>query len=151
MATPSLLWSGAHTKRTARDVKTQVETQLSILHIEDNKTVVKSVGEILASKGLDVHVCVSGTSALKVLTSDIQYDIIICGSDLTGLSGLELVRRARNIARWRSTPIIMLSGDDCENEAWRAGISEFLRKPDHIERVASTIKRLLADLKEKTV
>ena len=63
---------------------------------------------------------------------------------------IELVRRARTIARWRGTPIIMLAAEDCENEAWRAGVSEFLRKPQDIERVASTIRRLLADLKKNT-
>jgi DNA-binding NtrC family response regulator len=47
------------------------------------------------------------------------------------------------MARWRATPIIMLSGDDCEKEAWRTGVDEFLRKPEDIERVSSTIERLL--------
>jgi CheY-like chemotaxis protein len=130
-------------------VKYPAETQLSILHIEDDKTVAQLVGEILAANGIEVDSCVSGTTALKILTSDAHYDMIICDNDLPGLTGLELVRRARNIARWRGTPIIMLSAEDCENEAWRAGVSEFLRKPRDIERVASTIKRLLADLKEK--
>jgi hypothetical protein len=38
------------------------------------------------------------------------------------------------MARWRVTPIIMLSAEDCENEAWTVGVSEFLRKPEDIER-----------------
>ena len=77
-----------------------------------------------------------------------DYDVIIVENDLPGLSGLELVRRARNMARWRATPIIMLSGDDCEKEAWRTGVDEFLRKPEEIDRVSSTIDRLL-EHKEK--
>jgi YesN/AraC family two-component response regulator len=42
----------------------------------------------------------------------------------------------------------MLSGDDCEKEAWRAGVSAFLRKPEDVEQVSSTIERLLDELKE---
>jgi len=48
----------------------------------------------------------------------------------------------------RRTPIIMLSGNDCEAEAWRAGVDDFLRKPKGIDQVLSAIARLLKiDLK----
>jgi CheY-like chemotaxis protein len=93
---------------------------------------------------------VSGTTALKILTSNTRYDLIIVDNDLPGLGGLELVRRARNMARWRSTPIIMLSGDDCEKEAWRAGVDAFLRKPEAIDQVSSTITRVLKEREEKS-
>jgi CheY-like chemotaxis protein len=127
-----------NTKKTADNDSRQ--TQLSILHVEDNKAVAKLITDTLSTEGTDVDSCVSGTTALKILTSDARYDVIIVDNDLPGLSGLELVRRARNMARWRSTPIIMLSGDDCEKEAWRAGVDEFLRKPEGIERLPSTIE-----------
>lgn len=77
------------------------------------------------------------------------YDAIIVDNDLPGLSGLELVLRVRSMAHRRSTPIIMLSGDDCEKEAWRAGVSAFLRKPEAVNQVASTITRLLVERKSK--
>jgi CheY-like chemotaxis protein len=119
------------------------QSQLSVLHVEENKAAVKLIAEALAAHGIDVDSCVSGTTALKILTSDAHYDVIIVENDLPGLSGLELVRRVRNMARWRATPIIMLSEDDCEKEAWRTGVDEFLRKPEDMDRVSSTIDRLL--------
>jgi DNA-binding response OmpR family regulator len=64
-------------------------------------------------------------------------------TDLPVLSGLELVLRARSLKHRRDTPIVMLSGDDCEKEAWRAGVNAFLLKPKGIEKVASTINRVL--------
>jgi DNA-binding response OmpR family regulator len=75
--------------------------------------------------------------------------LIIVDTDLPGITGLELVRRARNMARWRATPIIMLSGEECENEAWRAGMSDFLRKPQDISQLTSRINRLLASAKDQ--
>jgi len=36
----------------------------------------------------------------------------------------------------------MLSSDDIETDAWRAGVQAFLRKPQDIDRVASTVMRL---------
>jgi CheY-like chemotaxis protein len=103
----------------------------------------------LAPEGIEVDSCLSGTTALKILTSDARYDLIIVDNDLPGLGGLELIRRVRNMARWRSTPIIMLSGDDCEKEAWRAGVDAFLRKPEAIDQVSSTITRVLKEREEK--
>jgi len=44
----------------------------------------------------------------------------------------------------------MLSGDDCEKDAWRAGVSDFLRKPDDMNQLTSRIHRLLASAKDQT-
>jgi CheY-like chemotaxis protein len=123
-------------------------SQISVLHVEDNKQVARLIADTLAPEGIEVDSCVSGTTALKILTSNTRYDLIIVDNDLPGLGGLELVRRARNMARWRSTPIIMLSGDDCEKEAWRAGVDAFLRKPEAIDQVSSTITRVLKEREE---
>ena len=123
-------------------------SQISLLHIEDNKAVVRLVVDVLAPEGIDVHSCASGTTALKILTSHARYDVIIVDNDLPGLSGLELIRRARSMARWRGTRIIMLSGDNCETEAWRAGADAFLRKPEDIDKLSSTIARLLEENEE---
>jgi DNA-binding response OmpR family regulator len=49
----------------------------------------------------------------------------------------------------RRTPIVMLSGTDCETDAWRAGVDAFLKKPEQINEVPSTVTRLLkVDVKE---
>jgi CheY-like chemotaxis protein len=77
------------------------------------------------------------------LTDHQHYDLVLVDNELPGLSGLELVQRARRMTHRRRTPIVMLSGTDCETEAWRAGVDAFLRKPDDIDQVASTIARLL--------
>jgi CheY-like chemotaxis protein/Flp pilus assembly protein TadD len=130
-------------KRITLSSEVARQSQVSVLQVEENKAAGKLIAEALASNGIDVDSCVSGTTALKILTSDAHYDLIIVENDLPGLSGLELVRRVRNMARWRATPIIMLSGDDCEKEAWRTGVDEFLRKPEDIDRVSSTVERLL--------
>jgi len=37
----------------------------------------------------------------------------------------------------------MLSGSDCEKEAWGSGVNDFLRKPEQISDLPSTINRLL--------
>ena len=124
-------------------------SQLLVLHIEDNKAVSSLVQDTLGAEGMHVDSCLNGMTALEILKSDSPYDAIIVDNDLPGLSGLELVLRVRSMAHRRSTPIIMLSGDDCEKEAWRAGVKAFLRKPEGIDQVASTVTRLLEERKSK--
>ena len=124
-------------------------SQISILHVEDNKAVAQLIQDTLGEEGMWVDSCPDGIRALELIKSSGRYDVIIVDNDLPGLSGLELVLRARSLSHRRHTPIIMLSGDDCEKEAWRAGVDAFLRKPKGVDKVRSTIDRLLRDREKK--
>jgi len=124
-------------------------SEISILHVEDNKAVGRLIQDALGAEGMHVDSCLSGATALEVLKSDAPYDAIIVDNDLPGLSGLELVLRVRSMAHRHSTPIIMLSGDDIEKEAWRAGVKAFLRKPDAVDEVAATVNRLIEERRAK--
>jgi len=121
----------------------RVTSQISILHVEDNEQTAKLVNDLVASEEWRVELCTDGYSALEKLTGNDHYDVLVVDNDLPGLSGLELVQRARKVRhRWR-TPIVMLSGNDCEKEAWGAGVNDFLRKPEQISELPSRISRLL--------
>jgi len=139
------------TKKASKE-KTQptMTSQISILHVEDNKAVARLIQDTLSVEDMHVDSCLSGTTALEIIRSDAPYDLIIVDNDLPGLGGLELVLHIRSIANRRNTPVIMLSGDDCEAAAWRAGVNDFLRKPSGVDQVASTIKRLLDQRKERS-
>src|SRR5438552_14897873 len=116
---------------------------IKILHAEDDMTVARLRGEIFALQDWKVEVCINGTHALERLSSKTHYDVLIFDKDLPGFNGLELVSRVRNISHHRRTPIIMLSGEECEAEAGRAGVDAFLGKPQDIDQVPVTIARLL--------
>jgi DNA-binding NtrC family response regulator len=124
--------------------------QISVLHVEDDKQVANVIKDFLSSEGMQVDSCGNGMTALRILTGDARFDVVIVDNDLPGLSGLELARRVRKITHRRKIPIIMLSGDEIETEAWRVGVKEFLRKPQDIDRVASTVERLLTRAKHKS-
>jgi CheY-like chemotaxis protein/tetratricopeptide (TPR) repeat protein len=138
-------------KKAVGDNPKPATSEISILHVEDNKVVARLIQDTLGAEGMHVDSCISGATALEVLKGEAPYDAIIVDNNLPGLSGLELVLRVRSMDRRRNTPIIMLSGDDIEKEAWRAGVNEFLRKPKDVDRVSSTIERLLAEAREKIV
>lgn len=121
--------------------------RIFVLHVEDNKPVAQVIRDLLSAERMEIDTCVNGMTALRILTGEAHYDAIIVDNDLPGVNGLELVRRVRNITHRRQTPIIMLSGDEIEKEAWRVGVDEFLLKPKAIDQVASTITRLLKERK----
>lgn len=137
-------------KRVIERATKSVASQVSILHVEDNRAVARTVQDTLGAEGMHADFCLSGAAALEILKSDAPYDLIVVDNELPGLSGLELVLWVRSTAHRRNTPVIMLSGDDCEAAAWRAGVNDFLRKPDGVDQLSSRIKRLLAQRKKRT-
>jgi CheY-like chemotaxis protein len=138
-----------HIFSKARKIKNKVvgpvpgPAQISILHAEDSKPIAHLINEMFSGEAWRVELCVDGDSALRKLTSDERYDLLLVDNELPGLSGLDLVKRARKMTHRRRTPIVMLSGNDCETEAWRAGVDAFLKKPEQIGELPSTISRLL--------
>jgi len=137
-------------RRASKQERDRITSQISILHAEDHELVAKLVGDILAAEDWRVELCTDGDSALRKLTGDDHYDLVLLDNDLPGLSGLELVQRARKMTHRRSTPIVMLSGNNCETEAWRAGVKAFLKKPEQISELPTTIARLLRVELKKT-
>jgi CheY-like chemotaxis protein/Flp pilus assembly protein TadD len=132
-------------RKHAAKRRTQVRTSaVSILHVEDHPMVAKVVGEMLEAANYRVEHCTDGKAALAKLTGDDHYDVLVIDNELPGLNGLELVRTTRKMTHRRRIPIIMLSGDDIEKQAWSAGADEFLRKPEGVKRIAATVERVLA-------
>ena len=136
-------------RKAIRQSPDRASSQISILHVEADQQVAKLVDEMLVTEECRVELCTDGYGALEKLTGNGQYDVLVVDNEIPGLSGLELVQRTRNITRRRRTPIVMLSESDCETEAWGAGANEFLKKPEQIGQLPSTIDRLLKERRER--
>ena len=137
-------------KAVAKRVIPVTKSEISILHVEEHDHVARIVGEIMAAENWQVDLCSDSDTALLKLTDNDRYDVLIFDNNLPGISGLELVARARKITHRRRTPIIVLSAEDCEQAAWRAGANAFLRKTQAMDQLATTIRRLVRDSKSAT-
>ena len=115
-----------------------------VLHVEDRPEVAEPVRMKLEDEGWSVETCATGTAALEKLLSGERYDVLIFDNKLPDTNGIELIRRTRALAHRHQTPIIMLSGDDVEASARRAGANEFLRKPGDVGLITETVARVLA-------
>lgn len=124
---------------------TDTETRpLLILHIEDTKIIADVVKESLEIEGWTVESFREGTAALKAISSDEPYDVLIFDNGLPDMTGIELIRQTRQIPHRQQTLIIMFSASEVEKEARRDGANAFLKKPDDLNSIAETIARLLA-------
>jgi CheY-like chemotaxis protein/predicted negative regulator of RcsB-dependent stress response len=131
-------------RSTVRRAPNRETRPVTILYVEDNKLLLRTIMDTLALEGWRVEVCEDGAQALAKIESAEAFDLFLLDSNLPGLSGIELTRRARQMAHRRQTPIIMFSASRVEMAAQRAGASAFLRKPDDVNEVVKTITRLLA-------
>lgn len=118
---------------------------IRILHVEDEPQISDAARGALSAEKWEVELCTDGDSALRKLTGNEHYDVVIVDSSLSGVTGLELAQRTRKITHRRRTPIIMLSGDDLETEAWSAGVDAFLKKSDQLAELTPTVARLLRE------
>jgi DNA-binding response OmpR family regulator len=114
-----------------------------ILFVEDSQFVSDAVKETLEGEGWRVETCADGYVGLLLLKSDRRYDLILLDNELPNVSGLELTRRARELAHRKQTPIIMFSASEGVREAHLAGANVFLRKPQDIGKIVETVARLL--------
>ena len=115
-----------------------------VLHVEDDRLVADAVTTMLHDEGWSVVICLDGAAALEKLLGGERFDVLIFDNNLPDTSGIDLIRQTRALAHRQQTPIIVLSRDDVELDARRAGANAFLRKPDDVPLVAETVARLLA-------
>lgn len=115
-----------------------------ILHAEDDALVASVVRDALMDEGWRVSTYADGAAALAEIESGAHYDLLILDNNLPGVTGLELLGRARSLPHTQQVPIIMLSAADEWREARRAGATAFLRKPEDMHALTETIARLLA-------
>ena len=130
-------------QRTATTEPDIAPNQLTILHVENNRPLARRINERLSNGGFHVQSCSDGLAAWEILKTNARCDVLIVDNNLPGLSGLELILRVRSIVHRRTLSIIMLSADDVEKEAWRAGVDAFLRKTEAVDKLVGTIGRLL--------
>ncbi|HEV2859711.1 MAG TPA: response regulator [Pyrinomonadaceae bacterium] len=118
---------------------------VSILLVEDNEMVAEPVRDSLEFEGWRVETCADGGEALRLIEGPEHFDLMLLDNDLPGVTGLELIRRARSLPHRRRTPIAMFSACDVAGEARSVGADAFLRKPDDMPVLVNVIGGLLTD------
>jgi DNA-binding NtrC family response regulator len=117
--------------------------RMTILIIDDEKTIRWSLGEGLRSHGFEILEAASGEEGLQ-LFADKSPDCVLLDMRLPGIDGLEVLRRMRK--ENSEVPVIVMTayGEvDKAVEAMKLGSYDFVTKPFMIEKMKVTIEHAL--------
>lgn len=115
----------------------------SILVIDDEKAIRKTLSEILSFEGYKVEEAADGEEGLKKFREK-AYDAVLCDVKMPKVDGLEFLQKA--IEANSDVPIIMISGHgniETAVEAVKTGAYDFISKPPDLNRLLITIRNAM--------
>ena len=115
----------------------------SILIIDDEKSIRKTLTEILSFEGYKIEEAADGEEGLKKFR-DKNFDIVLCDIKMPKLDGIEFLERARQINN--EVPIIIISGHgniETAVEAVKKGAYDYISKPPDLNRMLITLRNAL--------
>ncbi len=115
----------------------------SILIIDDEKAIRKTLGEILSYEGYTIDDAENGEEGLRKLKEK-SYDVILCDIKMPKVDGIEFLERSKEINP--DVPIIMISGHgtiETAVEAVKKGAFDYVAKPPDLNRLLITIRNAL--------
>ncbi len=124
-----------------------VKKSMPILIVDDYKTMLRIVRNLLKQIGFDnVDEAQDGTAALVKLREK-DYELIISDWNMEPMTGLQLLKEVRTDERLKATPFIMITAESKpENviEARRAGVNNYIVKPFNAETLRAKLASVLA-------
>src|SRR6201993_1363654 len=114
-----------------------------ILLIDDEKSIRRSLREILEFEKYTVDEAEDGQAGLAKITSE-QFDLVLCDVKMPKLDGLELLQKL--FVSGNEIPLVMMSGHgniDTAVEAVKKGAYDFLTKPVDLNRLLVTVRNAM--------
>jgi two-component system, OmpR family, KDP operon response regulator KdpE len=111
----------------------------SILLVDDEVALLKTLSLNLKARGYDVLTAETGEDALQAVRRD-SPDVVILDLGLPDLSGVEVLRELRG---WSAVPVIVLSarhGSDDKVQALDVGADDYVTKPFGIEELLARLR-----------
>ena len=102
--------------------------KISVLIIEDEKSICDFIGKTLESHEYKVTAANNGKDGLALITSSLP-DLVLLDLGLPDMDGMDIIRKTRE---WSSLPIIVISARTQEKEkvqALDAGADDYITKP----------------------
>ena len=115
----------------------------NILIIDDEKSIRKTLTEILSYEGYKIDEAGDGEEGLKKF-SEKTYDVVLCDIKMPKLDGIEFLDKSKQINP--DVPVIMISGHgnvDTAVEAVKKGAFDYISKPPDLNRLLITLRNAL--------
>ncbi|MDR6569522.1 DNA-binding transcriptional response regulator, NtrC family, contains REC, AAA-type ATPase, and a Fis-type DNA-binding domains [Chitinophaga ginsengisegetis] len=115
----------------------------NILIIDDEKSIRKTLTEILTYEGYKVDEAADGMEGFKMFQAK-SYDAVLCDIKMPKMDGLEFLEKAREVNG--DIPIIMVSGHgniDTAVDAVKKGAYDYISKPPDLNRLLITLRNAM--------
>jgi len=115
----------------------------SILVIDDEKAIRRTLSEILSFEGFVVDEASDGAEGIKKIKEN-NYDCILCDIKMPKMDGIEVLEKTR--IEKPDTPFIVISGHgniETAVEAVKKGAYDFIAKPPDLNRLLITIRNAM--------
>jgi DNA-binding response OmpR family regulator len=113
-----------------------------ILVVDDDKTLLRFVGDYLAGEGHQVVSADRGSAALKEFYRE-RPDLVVLDVMMPGMDGWEVCARLRELA---DTPIILLTAKASEADklrGFRLGVDDYVTKPFSLAELSARLGAVL--------
>ena len=109
-----------------------VDLNMPVLIVDDYQTMIRTVGNLMRKLGFEnIDEACNGHQALEKLYSR-PYSLVISGSNMQPMSGLDLVRQMRSNTNLDEVQFVLISSEPAQENilaAKQAGVSEYIVKP----------------------
>ncbi|MEN9571588.1 MAG: hypothetical protein RL172_2819 [Bacteroidota bacterium] len=115
----------------------------SILIIDDERAIRKTLAEILSYEGYKIEEAADGEEGLKKFSAT-TYDVVLCDIKMPKMDGIEFLEKAREVNS--DVPIIVISGHgniETAVEAVKKGAFDYISKPPDLNRMLITLRNAL--------
>jgi DNA-binding NtrC family response regulator len=115
----------------------------SILIIDDEKSIRKTLTEILTFEGYAIDEAADGEEGLKKFREK-GYDVILCDIKMPKLDGIEFLEKAKQINS--DVPVIIISGHgniETAVDAVKKGAFDYISKPPDLNRMLITLRNAM--------
>jgi two-component system nitrogen regulation response regulator NtrX len=115
----------------------------SILIVDDETSILKSLSGILSDEGFETITATNGYEALKTLESE-SPDLVLLDIWMPGIDGIDTLKEIKK--SYPTTPVIMITGHgtiETAVNATKIGAFDFIEKPLSIDKVIVGINNAL--------
>ena len=113
-----------------------------ILVVDDSRTELYHLSELLGKRGYAVRTALNGDEAMRRLSED-KPDLILMDVVMPGRNGFQLTRSITRDPRFAGVPVIMCTSKNQETDkVWglRQGARDYIVKPVNGEELLAKIK-----------
>jgi two-component system, chemotaxis family, chemotaxis protein CheY len=116
-----------------------------ILIVDDSAAIRQSISFILSQEGYETVEATDGLEALNMLGSIGALDLIITDVNMPNLDGIGFIKKAREQAQFKFTPILVLTTESQGskmNEGKEAGATGWIVKPFNSDKLLGVVKKV---------